>query len=91
MVGLWFADIKKKKNIYIYIYIFFGGALGSSDLRWKFVLFIFPSRFWSKIGFLFFIFIFIGSGNLRWKYVSKKIAMTVKELFEMDLLGGVTN
>ena len=26
------------------VFFFFLGALGSSDLRWKYVLFIFPSR-----------------------------------------------
>ena len=45
--------------------------------------------FEAKLGF--FIFYFLGSSDLRWKFVSKKIAMTIKELFETDLLSGVTD
>ena len=41
--------------------------------------------------FFKFIYFFIGSSDLTWKFMSKKIAMTFKELFEIDLLGRVTD
>ena len=41
-----------------------------------------------KNGFLFGA---LGSSDLRWKFVLKKIAMTVKVLYETNLLGEVTD
>ena len=41
--------------------------------------------------FFFFFLLALGSGDLRWKFVLKKIAMTVKVLYETDLLGEVTD
>ena len=48
--------------------------------------------FEAKLGFFFFFFsLALGFGDLRWKFVLKKIAMTVKVLYETNLLGEVTD
>ena len=47
--------------------------------------------FEAKLGVFFFFLLALGSGDLRWKFVLKKIAMTVKVLYETNLLGEVTD
>ena len=83
MVGLWFASIKKR--------FFFFWCFRFSQFKVEICVIYFSISVLKQNWVFFFnLFIFfIGSSDLRWKFMSKKIAMNVKELFETDLLGGV--